>query len=120
MLEVPIFIINLNHRGPYFGEPEAKVLMLSCYPYHVFLYSFKPYVVLGTVSGFSAIWSLTAITVERSWVIHSIVMAKQFRTTMNTVRGVVLFICISAIATSLPPLMGHNKYIYEVRFFIHI
>ena len=34
MLEVPIFMINLYHRRSYFGEPGAKVLMLSCYPYH--------------------------------------------------------------------------------------
>ena len=82
--------------------------------------SVQLYGVIGIVSGFSAIWSLTAITVERAWVIHSIVMVKQFRTTMNTVRGVVLIIWILAIATSLPPLLGYNKYIYEVRFFIHI
>ena len=54
MLEVPIFVINLYHRGPYFGEPGAKVLRMICLS-TMLVSSFQLYGVKGTVSGFSAI-----------------------------------------------------------------
>ena len=64
----------------------------------------------------SAIWSIMAITVERAWVIYCITRAKQYRTTMARMRKVVLGMWMSALCVSMPPLLGWNRYVYEVRF----
>ena len=62
----------------------------------------------------ATIWSLTAITVERAWVIYCITRAKYHRITMTKMMVVVVSIWIAAVAISLPPLLGWNRYIYEV------
>ena len=62
----------------------------------------------------ATIWSLTAITVERAWVIYCITRAKYHRITMTKMMVVVVSIWIAAVSISLPPLLGLNRYIYEV------
>ena len=62
----------------------------------------------------ATIWSLTAITVERAWVIFCITRAKYHRITMTKMMVVVVSIWTAAAAISLPPLLGWNRYIYEV------
>ena len=67
------------------------------------------------MSGMAAIWSLTFLTMERTWVIHSISKTGNHRLSMGKMRVVVIFIWIAAVLTSLAPLLGWNKYVYEVR-----
>ena len=64
----------------------------------------------------SAIWSIMAITVERAWVLYSITRAKQYRTTMARMRMVVSGLWMSALCVGIPPLLGWNRYVYEVGF----
>ena len=63
----------------------------------------------------ATIWSLTAITVERAWVIYCITRAKYHRITMTKMMVVVVSIWTAAVAICSPPLLGWNRYIYEVR-----
>lgn len=68
------------------------------------------------ISGMAAIWSLTCLTVERSWVIRSISMQHPHHLPMKKMRVVVLVIWVAAVTASIVPLLGWNKYIYEVRW----
>ena len=61
----------------------------------------------------ATIWSLTAITVERAWVIFCITRAKHHRITMAKMMMVVVSIWLAAMIISLPPFLGWNRYIYE-------
>ena len=62
----------------------------------------------------ATIWSLTSITMESAWVIYYITRAKYHRITMTKMIVVVVSIWIAAVSVSLPPLLGWNRYIYEV------
>ena len=64
----------------------------------------------------AAIWSITAISMERAWVIYCITRAKQHRVTMARMRIIMTGIWISALAT-------HNEgesLITLKKFFKHI
>ena len=60
------------------------------------------------------IWFLTAVTVERAWVVYCITKAKAHRVNITKMMVVVVSIWIAALATSIAPLLGWNRYIYEV------
>ena len=75
---------------------------------------FQVYGVISVISGMANIWSLMAITVERAWVIFCITRGKQHRVNMTRMLVVVATIWIAALATSIPPLLGWNRYVYEV------
>ena len=60
------------------------------------------------------IWLLTAVTVERAWVVYCITKAKAHRVTITKMMVVVVSIWIAALTTSIAPLLGWNRYIYEV------
>ena len=62
----------------------------------------------------SAIWSLTCITMNRAWVIKNISKQAYPRASMSKMRLIILVIWSSAVAASIAPLMGWNRYIYEV------
>ena len=62
----------------------------------------------------SAIWSLTCITMNRAWVIKNISKQAYPRASMSKMRLIILFIWSAAVAASIAPLMGWNRYIYEV------
>ena len=64
-------------------------------------------------SAMAAIWFLTAITMERAWVVLCITRCKQNRITKSKTVLVVMAIWISALVTSILPLLGWNRYIYE-------
>ena len=61
----------------------------------------------------AAIWFLTAVTMERAWVVLCITRWKQNRITKFKTMLVVMSIWISALVTSSLPLLGWNRYIYE-------
>ena len=69
---------------------------------------------ISVISGLAAIWSLTLLTMERTWVIHSITKNRRTRITMAKMRSAVSIIWAAAIITALAPLFGWNKYVYEV------
>ena len=62
----------------------------------------------------AAIWFLTAVTMERAWVIHCIGRSKQNKFTKVKTMLVVMGIWTAAFATSGAPLLGWNRYVYEV------
>ena len=72
------------------------------------------YGVVSVISGMAAIWSLTCITMERAWVISNISKQAYPRVSMSKMKFYILIIWSAAIAASIVPLMGWNKYIYEV------
>ena len=72
------------------------------------------YGTLSVISGMSSIWNLTAITVERAWTIFCITRAKNNMITWTKMGLVVLVIWASALAVSIAPLVGWNRYVYEV------
>ena len=74
------------------------------------------YGVVSVVSGMSCIWSIMAITLERAWVVHCLIRAKQQRVARNTMRILVATIWLVAAVISIPPLVGWNRYVYEVGF----
>ena len=55
-----------------------------------------------------------ALTMERAYVIHSIANQSPRPNNMAGMKMLVLVIWISAVLASLPPLLGFNRYIYEV------
>jgi hypothetical protein len=61
------------------------------------------------------IWFLTAVTMERAWVVFCITKGKQHRITKAKIMMVVVAVWIAAWAASMAPLLGWNRYIYEVR-----
>ena len=61
----------------------------------------------------AAIWFLTAVTMERAWVVLCITSCKQNKITKSKTMLVVIGIWISALVTSILPLLGWNRYIYE-------
>ena len=63
----------------------------------------------------AAIWFLTAVTMERACVVYCITRGKQNRITKARTMVVVTCIWTAALLTSFPPLIGWNRYIYEVR-----
>ena len=66
------------------------------------------------ISVISAIWSLALLTMERTWVIHSISRNRNTRVSMTKMRSIVITIWIAAVLTGLAPLIGWNRYVYEV------
>ena len=62
----------------------------------------------------AAIWSLALLTMERTWVIHSITKNRNTRVSMAKMRSFVIAIWIVAFLIGLGPLLGWNKYVYEV------
>ena len=64
-------------------------------------------------SAMATIWFLTAVTMERAWVVLCITRCKQNRITKSKTMLVVMAIWISALVTSILPLLGWNRYIYE-------
>ena len=66
----------------------------------------------------ATILSLTAITMERAWVIFCITRAKQHRIPMTRMMVLVVSMWITALAVSMAPLLGWNRYIYEVGWHI--
>ena len=74
----------------------------------------KMYGVVSVISGMAAIWSLTCITMERAWVISNISKQAYPWVSMSKMKFYILIIWSAAIAASIVPLMGWNKYIYEV------
>ena len=87
--------------------------------YHTISYLTVPspyqiYGVVSVISAMAAIWSLTCLTMERAWVIKSISKKAYPHLSMAKMRLVMLAIWFAAVAASIAPLMGWNKYIYEV------
>ena len=72
------------------------------------------YGIVSVISGMAIIWSITAISVERAVVVHLILRAKDHRVNKVKMRMVLAGMWIAAVAASLPPLMGWNRYVYEV------
>jgi hypothetical protein len=69
---------------------------------------------VSVISGMSSIWTLTAITMERAWTIFCITRAKHNMITMTRMGVVVVAIWISAVGVSVAPVLGWNRYVYEV------
>ena len=86
----------------------------SCGNYFTSPPDFQLFGFISVISGLAAIWSLTLLTMERTWVIHSITKNRTTRMTMAKMRSAVIIIWAAAIITALAPLFGWNKYVYEV------
>ena len=69
---------------------------------------------ISVISAMAAIWSLALLTMERTWVIHSISRNRNTRVSMTKMRSIVISIWIAAVLTGLAPLLGWNRYVYEV------
>ena len=70
---------------------------------------------ISVISAMAAIWSLALLTMERTWVIHSISKNRNTRVSMTNMRSIVIAIWIAAVLTGLAPLLGWNRYVYEVQ-----
>ena len=65
---------------------------------------------MSIVTGFSAIWSLSYLTLERAWVIGK----KGYQGASKLrIKVVIIGIWSVAIMVSLAPLLGWNRYTYE-------
>ena len=109
-----ISVLYITHKDLWF----SKLLTFShvcCWFFIYLCFQSQIYGVISVITGMAAIWSITAISMERAWVIYCITRAKQHRVTMARMRIIMTGLWISALAISLPPLMGWNRYIYEVR-----
>ena len=62
----------------------------------------------------AAIWSIMIISLERAWVVYRVSRAKLARLRVCVVRSVVIIQWVLAIAVSLPPLLGYNRYHYSL------
>ena len=71
---------------------------------------------VSVISGMSVIWSIMAISVERAIVVRSIIRLRDHRITTSRMRVVVAAIWLSALLLACPPLLGCNRYVYEVIF----
>ena len=90
------------------------------------------YGLVGTVSGMAVIWTITAINIERSWVLYCVTLGRQCRcheipnlvtqswkslvtrSNIGVIKVVVSGIWVLALVAGLVPLTGWNQYIYEV------
>lgn len=68
MSEIPIFIFNSIHRGPALGEQGNCILNFTSYRNHCFSVC-RYYGFIGGLSGTVAICTLTAISIDRYYVI---------------------------------------------------
>ena len=116
MLLKNFIIINNFYRGPqHLGVLAAKVgdmtfLVVFCSTTVPQLYGSA-----SVVSGMAAIWSLMSLTVERAMVLC---LPGYHRTKRTSIQRLVLTIWCAAVLASLPPLLGWNKYVYEVKDFL--
>ena len=94
MSKVPIFLLNLYYGGPVAGVLGAQV-----------------YGLVSLVSGMAAIWSIMILSMERAWVVYRVTRAQLSVMRMNTVRSVVTVQWVVAVAVSLPPLFGYNRWV---------
>ena len=70
---------------------------------------------LSVVAGLTTIWTLAAISVERAWVILCISRARAYHLIRSYAANVVWTIWAAAATLALAPLLGWNRYIYEVK-----
>ena len=70
---------------------------------------------LSVVAGLTTIWTLAAISVERAWVILCISRARAYHLFRSYAANVVWTIWAAAATLALAPLLGWNRYIYEVK-----
>ena len=61
-----------------------------------------------------AIWSIMVLSVERLWVIYCITRNMTSHVRMNLIRMVSIIMWSAAIILGIPPLVGLNKFVYEV------
>ena len=94
MSKVPIFLLNLYYGGPVAGVMGAQV-----------------YGLVSLVSGMAAIWSIMILSMERAWVVYRVTRAQLSVMRMITVRSVVTVQWLVAVAVSLPPLFGYNRWV---------
>ena len=69
---------------------------------------------MSVLGGLSSIWSLTAISLERHAVIAGGLSANKCRFRLKTVATTLVVIWSVSVAFMLCPLLGWNKYVYEV------
>ena len=94
MSKIPIFLLNLYHGGPVAGLLGARL-----------------YGLLSLVSGMAAIWSIMILSMERAWVVYKVTRAQLSVMRMTFVRSVVILQWLVAVAVSLPPLFGYNRWV---------
>ncbi|XP_023328775.1 rhodopsin, GQ-coupled [Eurytemora carolleeae] len=96
MVKLPIFLVNTWHQVPYLTAIGCEV-----------------YGVVSVISGMAAIWSVTAIVVERAWVISFSKTSAFNKLKMIHAVGIVACIWVLAVFFSICPLLGWNEYQYE-------
>ena len=75
---------------------------------------FKMYGYASIVSGMVSIWSIMLLSLERLWVIYWATRAKVVRVKMSTMRAIIVIMWLLAIIMATLPLLGYNRYVYEV------
>ena len=73
------------------------------------------YGAVSVMSGMAAIWSIMILSMERAWVVYRVSRAQLGRLRGNVVRSVVIIKWLSATAAALPPLIGYNRYLLDIR-----
>ncbi|CAG0883900.1 unnamed protein product [Darwinula stevensoni] len=96
MLKSPIFIVQSFHQGPTLGSLGCQV-----------------FGAMGSLSGFAAIWSVTAISVHR-YLVFEDPFDKRKRFGRIGTAGVIACIWSSSALITVAPFVGFSRYVPEV------